>query len=52
LRAFSLVAAAALIAAHAKGHIGLQHGLGNKDTAGVANDKGVVKFRKLEIKAL
>src|SRR5947209_13679961 len=39
-------------AAHPKGHIGLQHGLGNKDAAGVANDKGVVKFRKLEIKAL
>ena len=39
-------------AKHAKGHIGLQHGLGNKDAAGVANDKGVVKFRKVEIKAL
>ena len=39
-------------AQHAKGHIGLQHGLGNKDAAGVVNDKGVVKFRKLEIKAL
>jgi hypothetical protein len=37
---------------HAKGHIGLQHGLGNKDAAGVQNDKGVVKFRKVEIKAL
>lgn len=34
------------------GRIGLQHGLGNKDAAGVANDKGVVKFRKVEIKAL
>jgi hypothetical protein len=39
-------------AKHAKGHIGLQHGLGNKDAAGVQNDKGVVKFRKVEIKAL
>ena len=39
-------------AKHAKGNIGLQHGLGNKDAAGVVNDKGVVKFRKLEIKPL
>lgn len=39
-------------AKHAKGHIGLQHGLGNKDAAGVVNDKGVVKFRKVEIKTL
>ena len=39
-------------AKHVKGHIGLQHGLGNKDAAGVANDKGVVKFRKVEIKTL
>jgi hypothetical protein len=37
---------------HAKGLIALQHGLGNKDAAGVANDKGVIKFRKVEIKAL
>ena len=37
---------------HAKGYIGLQHGLGNKDAAGNVNDKGVVKFRKVEIKAL
>jgi len=36
----------------ANGRIALQHGLGNKDAAGVANDKGVVKFRKVEIKAL
>ncbi len=34
------------------GHIALQHGLGNKDANGVANDKGVVKFRKVEIKPL
>jgi Domain of Unknown Function (DUF1080) len=39
-------------AKHAKGPIALQHGLGNKDAAGVVNDKGVVKFRKLEIKPL
>ncbi len=34
------------------GHIALQHGLGNKDANGVANDKGVVKFRKVEIRPL
>jgi hypothetical protein len=37
---------------HAKGPFALQHGLGNKDAAGVVNDKGVVKFRKVEIKTL
>jgi len=37
---------------HASGRIALQHGLGAKDDKGVANDKGVVKFRKVEIKAL
>ena len=37
---------------HASGKIALQHGLGNKDASGVANDKGVIKFRKVEIKAL
>jgi hypothetical protein len=37
---------------HANGKIALQHGLGNKDAAGVVNDKGVVKFRKVEIKKL
>ena len=37
---------------HASGKIALQHGLGNKDAAGNVNDKGVVKFRKVEIKAL
>jgi Domain of Unknown Function (DUF1080) len=37
---------------HATGRIALQHGLGNKDAAGVVNDKGVVKFRKVEIKKL
>src|SRR4051812_38941834 len=34
------------------GLIALQHGLGNKDAAGVVNDKGVVKFRKVEIKKM
>ena len=37
---------------HSKGPIALQHGLGNKDAAGVQNEKGVVKFRKVEIKPL
>jgi hypothetical protein len=36
----------------ASGRIALQHGPGVKDDKGVANDKGVVKFRKLEIKPL
>jgi hypothetical protein len=39
-------------AKHANGRIALQHGLGNKDDKDVANDKGVVKFRKGEIKPL
>jgi hypothetical protein len=34
------------------GRIALQHGLGVKDAKGVENDKGVVKFRKVEIKPL
>jgi hypothetical protein len=37
---------------HANGKIALQHGLGNKDAVGTVNDKGVVKFRKVEIKKL
>ena len=37
---------------HAIGRIALQHGLGNKDANGVQTDKGVVKFRKVEIKPL
>jgi hypothetical protein len=37
---------------HAEGRIALQHGLGNKDASGKVNDKGVVKFRKVEIKKL
>jgi hypothetical protein len=36
----------------ATGRIALQHGLGVKDDKGVANDRGVVKFRKVEIKPL
>jgi hypothetical protein len=36
----------------ANGRIALQKGLGLKDDKGVASDKGVVKFRKVEIKAL
>lgn len=36
----------------ANGRIALQHGTGLKDAAGVVNDKGVVKFRKVEIKEL
>jgi hypothetical protein len=36
----------------ANGKVALQHGLGTKDASGVPNDKGVVKFRKVEIKAL
>jgi hypothetical protein len=36
----------------ASGPIALQHGLGLKDDKGVANDRGVVKFRKVEIKPL
>ncbi len=36
----------------ASGRIALQHGLGLNDAEGVVNDKGVVKFRKVEIKAL
>jgi hypothetical protein len=36
----------------ASGRIALQHGLGVKDDKGVANDRGVVKFRNVEIKPL
>ena len=36
----------------ASGRIALQHGLGLKDAKGVESDKGVVKFRKVEIKPL
>jgi hypothetical protein len=36
----------------ASGRIALQHGLGLKDDKGVESDKGVVKFRKVDIKPL
>jgi hypothetical protein len=36
----------------ATGRIALQHGLGLKDDKGVESDKGVVKFRKVEIKPM
>jgi Domain of Unknown Function (DUF1080) len=36
----------------ATGRIALQHALGVKDANGVENDKGVVKFRKVEIKPM
>ncbi|WP_431268550.1 3-keto-disaccharide hydrolase [Dankookia sp. P2] len=35
---------------HASGRIALQHGDGVKDSNGVANDRGVVRFRKVEIR--
>jgi hypothetical protein len=34
------------------GKVALQHGLGLKDAKGVESDKGLVKFRKVEIKPL
>jgi hypothetical protein len=37
---------------HATGRIALQHGAGVRDAAGAVNDRGVVRFRKVEIKAL
>jgi len=37
---------------HATGRIALQHGDGLKDDKGVANDRGVVRFRKVEIRSL
>ena len=36
----------------ASGHIALQHGLGLKDANGVQSDGGVVKFRRVDIRAL
>ncbi|MBK1658470.1 3-keto-disaccharide hydrolase [Paracraurococcus ruber] len=33
------------------GRIALQHGLGIRDAAGVPNDRGVVRFRKVEIRS-
>ncbi len=37
---------------YATGRIALQHGDGIRDAAGVVNDRGVVRFRKVEIKVL
>ncbi len=37
---------------HATGRIALQHGDGIKDAAGVVNDRGVVKFRNVQIRSL
>ena len=39
-------------AKHPTGRIALQHGAGAKDDKGVANDRGVVRFRKVEIRPL
>jgi len=39
-------------AKHPTGRIALQHGAGLKDAKGVVNDRGVVRFRKVEIRAL
>lgn len=37
---------------HAAGRIALQHGAGIRDAAGVPNDRGVIRFRKVEIRTL
>jgi hypothetical protein len=37
---------------HATGRIALQHGEGIRDAAGVINDRGVVRFRRVEIRTL
>ena len=37
---------------HPTGRIALQHGAGLKDAKGVVNDRGVVRFRKVEIRPL
>ena len=39
-------------AKHRAGRIALQHGAGLKDDKGVVNDRGVVRFRKVEIRPL
>ncbi len=39
-------------ARHGSGRIALQHGDGVRDAAGVVNDRGVVRFRKVEIRVL
>ena len=37
---------------HPSGPIALQHGAGLRDDKGVPNDRGVVRFRKVEIRPL
>jgi len=37
---------------HARGRIALQHGDGIKDAQGMVNDRGVIRFRKVEIRTL
>ncbi|MBX9700310.1 MAG: DUF1080 domain-containing protein [Acetobacteraceae bacterium] len=37
---------------HARGRIALQHGPGVRDASGVPNDRGVIRFRKVEIRIL
>lgn len=39
-------------ARHASGRIALQHGPGVRDDKGVPNDRGVVRFRKVEIRPI
>ena len=39
-------------AKHQAGRIALQHGLGVRDDKGVPNDRGVVRFRKVELRLL
>lgn len=39
-------------ARHRTGRIALQHGVGVRDSQGVPNDRGVVRFRKVEIRSL
>jgi hypothetical protein len=39
-------------AKHPTGRIALQHGVGVRDDKGVPNDRGVVRFRKVEIRLL
>ncbi len=43
---------AARNARHANGRIALQHGLGVPGAGGAVNDRGVVRFRKVEIRTL
>ena len=39
-------------ARHPSGRIALQHGAGIKDAQGVANDRGLVRFRRVEVRHL